>query len=463
MPHIAVIGGGIAGLSAAFVLREQGLQISLFESSDRLGGKLHTEQVNDLLIDTGPDSFLSSKPAALALVSQLGLASSVMNTLPDGGGTFILRDGRLMPLPEGLTLLVPADFRAIARTPLLSPRGKARLLLDLAIPPRRNDNDESIGAFVRRRVGREAFERMAEPLLSGIYAGDADKLSLLSTFPRLRDIEREHRSVIRGAIAQKRQARARPKQVGPSRTPFVSLRGGLSELIDALAERIDPGSIHLNAPVSSIHNSSRGYSITADGRQIEADGLIITAPATAAATMLKPLDTELATELSSIEYVSSATISLAFNSSDVADRQIGRGFVIPRAEGRALTAVTWTSNKFGGRVPAGTSLLRGFVGRSGNEAPAFMPDDELIALVRTELREILGITAEPTTARVYRWHNALPQYNLGHQERLSRIAQHVAQHPGLALTGAAYRGVGIPDVIRDAQEQTTRLLDRLNN
>lgn len=461
MTHVAVVGGGIAGLTAALTLQERGAEVTLYEASARLGGKIYTDRVCDFIIDTGPDSFLSTKPAALQLIEQLGLGDTVINTLPDGGGTFILRNGRLMPLPEGLTLLVPADVRAILRTPLLSPLGKARMAVDIAIPPRRDDADESIGSFVRRRVGREAFERMAEPLLSGIYAGDADRLSLLSTFPRLRDIEREHRGVIRGAIAQKRQARNSPASAAPKRTPFVSLQGGLSALIDALSERLDPSRVRLNADVKSIEASGSTFDVVANGSRTMADGVVLAVPATAAAGAVAALDEPLATALSSIEYVSSATVSLAFNAQDVEGRQVGRGFVIPRAEGRTLTAVTWTSNKFGGRVPESAALLRGFVGRAGNEQPAFMPDDQLIALVRAELREILGITAQPILSRVYRWPDALPQYNLGHQERLALISNRLAKVPGIALTGAAYRGVGIPDCISDAREQANLLLDRI--
>lgn len=463
MARIAVAGGGIAGLSAAWALRQRGIDITLYEASDRLGGKLHTEHAGGLLIDSGPDSFLSSKPAALALIEQLGLAERVVNTLADGGGTFILRNGRLMPLPEGVTLLVPAEFKAIARTPLLTPLGKARMALDYVIPARRDDADESIGSFVRRRVGREAFERMAEPLLSGIYGGDADTLSLLSTFPRLRETERQHGSVIKGAIAQKRQARAGSTRTGPQRTPFVSLAGGLSELVDALTARIGPEHIQTGAHVAAIMDIDGSMTVElASGERERFDGVVIAAPASETADMLATLDTRLTATLRRIPYVSSATISLAFKVGDVARTQVGRGFIIPRAEGRMLTAVTWTSNKFGGRVPDGVALLRGFVGRAGNERPAYLADEELIPLVRAELQAILGINAEPLLARVYRWPRAMPQYNLGHPEILAALTEDLGAHPGIALTGAAYRGVGIPDCISDATAQANALADRIN-
>ncbi len=463
MARIAVVGGGIAGLSAAWTLRQRGVEVTLFEAGDRIGGKLQTEQVDGLLIDSGPDSFLSSKPAALQLIDRLGLSDRVINTLPDGGGTFVLRDGQLMPLPEGITLLVPAEFKAIARTKLLSPLGKVRMAMDYVIPAKTDDADESIGAFVRRRVGRQAFERMAEPLLSGIYAGDADQLSLLSTFPRLRETEHTHGSVIKGAIAQKRQAREADGKPGPSRTPFVSLAGGLSELADALADEIGREHIQTGAHVASIVELGDALAVElASGAREVFDGVVIAAPASETADMLSQLDAQLTTELRRIPYVSSATISLAFNAGDVAGKQIGRGFVIPRAEGRTLTALTWTSNKFGGRVPEGVVLLRGFVGRAGNQRPAYMDDEDLIPLVRAELRAILGIDAEPILSRVYRWPRAMPQYNLGHQEILAALSELLASHPGIALTGAAYRGVGIPDCVSDAASQANALADRIS-
>jgi oxygen-dependent protoporphyrinogen oxidase len=459
--RVAVVGGGITGLSAALELRDLGHSVTLIEAEPRLGGKLYTEHDDGLLIDAGPDSFLSSKPAALALIERLGLSSRVINTLADGGGTFILRGGRLHPLPEGITLLVPAEFRNIARTSLLTPRGKLRMALDYVIPARKQASDESIGAFVERRVGRQAFERLAEPLLSGIYAGDARKLSLLATFPRLRDIERTHGGMIRGAIAQRRQAR-QSATAARKHTPFVSLSGGMRELVDALGCALAGCDARTATCVTNLERIEDIYRLQlAGGAYLDVDGVILAVPAFAASALLHEVAPPLATELSEIEYVSTATISMAFRAADIAGRALGRGFVIPRAEGRTLTAVTWTFSKFAGRAPSGTALMRGFVGRAGDEMPTFWPDDQLLTVVRREFTEILGITAEPVFTRVYRWPRAMPQYNLGHPERLIRIEQALDQLPGLALAGSPYRGVGIPDCIQDGINQARAMHTRI--
>ena len=465
-PHLVVVGGGLAGLTAAWEAQRRGCEVTLLEADARLGGKLHTQYVDDLLIDTGPDSFLSSKPPGLRLISDLGLLDQVINTLPDGGGTFILRNGQLQPLPEGMTLLVPADLRAIAKTPLVSPLGKARMALDLLLPPRAGNDDESVATFVRRRVGREAFERMAEPLLSGIYGGNAEQLSLLATFPRLRDTERAHGGVIRGAIEQKRAvtaavANAPASTTAPKRSPFVSLRNGLQTLVDTLEQQIGPEHIHRNEPVQRLERTSGGWRMETAQRTLEADGVLLAIPAFAAATLLQPIDAALAAPLRGIPYGSSATVSMAYHLADVEGLARGRGFVIPRREGRTLTAVTWTSRKFGGRAGSATALLRGFVGRVGGERALELDDDGIVALVRRELRDLLDITAEPQLARVFRWERGMPQPNLGHLPRLDAINARVALLAGLGLTGAAYRGVGIPDVIDDARTQAARLAETL--
>lgn len=460
--HIVIIGGGVSGLTAAYHLQEtegEQPQVTLLEASERFGGKILTDRFDGLTIEGGPDSFLSSKPAALRLCERLGISDRVIGTAESGGGTYILCQGRLEPLPEGITMLVPTRLRPLLRSRLLSVGGKLRMGLDIAIPARRDDADESIGHFVRRRLGNEAFERMAQPLLSGIYAGDAEQLSLLATFPRLRDIERRYGSLTRGMLAQRRQAR-QAMSTGSRRSPFISLQGGTGELIDALVSKLERVELRPSTPVSGIERTEDGRFtvITSSGERIDADALILASPAYVAAGLLRALDPQLADLLEQIPYVSTATITLGYRTSDFNQQSAGRGFVIPRVENRELTAVTWATNKFAGRAPDGLALVRCFVGRAGREAVVDLPDDELLALVRRELREILGIDAEPAIKRVYRWRRALPQYVLGHLDLLCQIDDRLTGLPGIQLCGSAYRGVGIPDCIQSGEDAAERAL-----
>lgn len=460
MPHVVVIGGGISGLSAALALQERNVEVTLLEASARFGGPIHTVRTADLILDTGPDSFLSSKPGGVQLAERLGIADRLINTRPDGGGTFILHNGRLEPLPEGITLLVPTQFQQIAESPLLDRAGKLRLMADYFIPARRSDADESVASFMTRRVGRQAFENLAEPLLTGIFSGDATQLSILSTFPRLREVERRQGGLIRGALAQRRSAGA--GSGAPKYTPFVSFANGLGEIIEGLVAALDRTELRRRTAAQSITPLDDGYEITLmDGSTIGCDAAVFATPAYVTAQILEDVAPQVAAELRAIPYVSSATVSMAFRDEDVSGKQVGRGFVVPRVEGRALTAVTWSSNKFAGRAPEGVALLRGFTGRAGQEKNAFLPDDQLIELLRSDIAAITGISAEPLMAQVFRWLRAMPQYVVGHQARLDRIDDLLASHPSLALTGNAYRGVGIPDCITNATAEANRLLSRL--
>lgn len=445
-PRIAVVGGGIAGLSAALSLRERGAGVVLVEREPRLGGVVRTDHVEGFVVEGGPDSILSYKPAGLAMIDRLGLRDALIETRAGGEGTFILHRGKLVPLPAGMTMLVPTQYRAIATTPLLSFPGKLRMLLDLAIPARRDDADESVGAFVRRRLGRQAFENLAEPLVSGIYSGDADQLSVLSTMPRLRQVEREHGGIVRGAIKQRR-AGAPASATVPRLTPFVSLAGGMGQLVDAMGEALGASDVRLGAPVVSLTRDGGGFRLNlAGGESLAVDGVVLATPAPVTAALVAPLAPELADELRAIPYGASVSVALGYPEGAL-PVNAGRGFLVPRAEGRAVRAVTWSSQKFEGRAPAGQSLLRVVLGRPGEDWWRAASDDDIIARVRAELRDILGIDAVPTLARVYRWVDAMPQYVVGHAERVRRIDRLAEALPGLALTGSALRGVGIPDGI----------------
>lgn len=465
--HVVIVGGGISGLAAAWRLQQQratagaSVRITLLEASDRPGGKLQTERYDGLTIEAGPDSFLSYKLAAIQLARELGIEDRIVGTRDTGDGTFILRDGRLEPLPEGITMLVPTKLKPLARSRLLSTRGKLRMAAEYFVPPKDDDEDESIGSFISRRLGREAFEHMAQPLLSGIFAGDADQLSLAATFPRLRDIERKHGGLVRGMLNQRREAGRQSAPQSPY-PPFVSFAGGMGELADAVVERLTDVDLRTGVAVQRIATSHAGYQVrTASGETIDADAVLLATPAYVTADLLQVLDGELAALLRRIPYVSSATISLAYQAPDVQRLQAGRGFVIPHVEDRELTAVTWASNKFEGRAPEGMALLRTFVGRDGREDAVELPDDELLGLAQHELREILGIEASPVEYRISRWRRAMPQYVLGHVDRLKKIDQHIPRHPGISLLGAAYCGVGIPDCIESGNVAATRTWEYL--
>ena len=461
--RVAVVGGGISGLSSALALQDRGLAVTLFEARQRPGGVVYSEQASGFVFEGGPDSVLSAKPATLQLIDRLGMTDRLISTRPDGGETYILHKGKLVPLPQGLSMLVPARMSQIASTPLLSPLGKLRMALEYVVPVRRDDADESVGEFVRRRLGRQVLEHLAEPLLAGIYAGDADRLSLAATFPRLRDVELTHGGIIKGVLAEKHRRNGAPDAATASRhTPFVSLAGGLGELVEGLSHALSSSEVRTGEAVRSLEPCGDGYRLMlADGQRLEFDAVVLAIPAPAAADLVEPLSPDLTGALREIYCVSPVTVSVAFDERDIGGRESGRGFVIPRSEGRALTAVTWSSNKFAGRAPAGVALLRAFLGKAGYEEPASLSDDRVLSLVLDELASILGITAPPLEWRVYRWQNALPQYTVGHYERVARINALAAEMPRLALAGSAYQGIGIPDCIRFANEQAQKLVDGL--
>ena len=458
--RVGVIGGGIAGLSAALTLQEAGCRVTVIEASQRLGGKIRTDHVDGFVIEAGPDSILSYKPAGLSLMKRLGILDRVVNTREDGQGTFILHRGKLQPLPEGMTALVPVNIRSVAATKLLSPAGKLRLALEYFLPARREKTDESVGSFVRRRLGDDFYRNLAEPLLSGIYAGDADQLSLHATFPRLRQTERQHGGMIRGALAGRRRETPAASNA-PTWSTFISLEGGLADIIAGIQTALAGADIRKGTRAASLHSDGTGYQIELDtGEALDVDALVLATPAWATAGFVRAIAPALASELHGIEYVSTATVSLAYNAEDSRDK-VGRGFVIPRSERRLLTAVTWSSSKFANRAPQQSALVRGYVGRANDQESLNQSDEDLVIAVRQELAELAGIDSEPLFTRVYRWPRALPQYNLGHPERVARIEALTAELQGLALTGAGYRGVGIPDCIDDGIRQANRIIDHL--
>jgi oxygen-dependent protoporphyrinogen oxidase len=465
MTKLVIVGGGIAGLSAAYYARKKNpdAEITLLESSDRWGGKITTDRVTfddgQFIIEGGPDTFLATKPWGVALCKELGLGDRLHGTNPHKKNTYVLNRDRLLPLPDGLAMMIPTNIEAILRSRLVSWFSKARMGLDFLLPAKAVNGDESLGAFVSRRLGREAYENLIEPLMSGIYAGDGDALSLASTFPYLRDLELKYGSLARGALKMRQQSNG--KSVQGSRSAFLTPTTGLAEIVEKLVEYLTANDVtlRLNTRVVSIHQPTPdtlrraqggAWRLTLDtGDMLAADGIVIAAPAFAAAQMLVSLDPQLASDLQNIPYVSTATISLAYRQSDIPRELDGYGYVIPRREGRRALACTWTSTKFPHRAPEGYALIRIFVGRAGQDIP--WNDSDLLALAKEELSLTLGITAEPLLSRVFLWEKAMPQYNLGHPEILKRIDAALEKYPGLALAGNGYRGIGIPDCIHSGE------------
>jgi len=443
---VVVVGGGIAGLAATLALQEAGRDALLLESSPRYGGVIRTETTGGFVIEAGPDSILAQKPEGLALCRALGLADRLVPTNPEARTIFVLHRGRLHPLPEGMMLAVPTRIGPFLRSGLFSWPGKLRMGLDLVRPGGGPAEDESIASFVRRRFGREAVERLGEPLMAGIHAGDPERLSIRATFPRFADLEARHGSLIRGMWAARRTA------APATGSAFYSLAGGLGELVDALVARLPAARRRTSAAVTRLSARDGAFELgLADGSTVSATAVVLAVPAPAAAPLLAPLSTAASELLASIPFASSATIALGFRREDVAHRLDGYGFIVPRSEGLRCTACTFVSTKFPGRAPEGHVLLRAFVGGVRDPGVLDLADAELSLLVRRELGARLGLRGAPVLERVYRWPRATPQMEVGHLASIERLDAIMAGRPGLFLTGAGLRGTGLPDTIADAQ------------
>jgi len=461
--RLVVVGGGISGLAAAHraveVARERSvpLELTLVEARERLGGTIATERADGFLVESGPDSFLSEKPWALALCRRLGLEDRLVRTDDRFRKTYVWFRGRLHALPDGFQLLAPTRFAPFVGSSLFSWSGKARMALDLVLP-RGVADDESLGAFVRRRLGREALERVAQPLVAGIYTADPDDLSLAATMPRFLEAERRGRSVILALWRASRQA-PQPGTSGARWSLFVTLRNGMEELTAELAARLPAGAVVLKQRASGVERHGTGWRVaTFEGGRFDADAVILATEAHATARTLRYVDPALATLLGDIPYASAATVSLGWRREDVPHALDGFGFVVPRIEGRALLAATFSSVKYPGRAPEGRVLVRAFLGGALNAAVLEEEDAALAARARAELAAAIGVTAEPLLTRVSRWPASMPQYRVGHLARVETLERRLEALPGLALAGAAYRGVGIADCVRSGEAAAERLL-----
>jgi oxygen-dependent protoporphyrinogen oxidase len=472
-PRIVVIGGGIAGLAAAHHVvelsheRALGFDVKLLEASPRLGGSIATERIGDFLVEAGPDSFITEKPAALRLCERIGLTSRLVSTQSAYQKIYVVHHGKLEPLPEGFFLLAPTRLAPFIKTPLFSWFGKFRMAGELLIPRRNIDDDESLGSFVRRRFGAEALERVAQPLVGGIYAADPDKLSLGATMPRFKAMECQRRSVIWAMWAeQRRRARSRESGSGARWSLFVTLAGGMEELVDALAKRLPEGALRTGSAATSLSRSEDGkrWQITIAGSEkISADAVILAAPAFQAGALLSSVAQSASDELKQIAYASTATVSLAYRRADFPNPPDSFGFVVPAIERRKIMACTFSSLKYPGRAPENFILLRCFVGGALYPELFEIDDATMEKNVRDDLARLLGLKAEPLFSRVWRHPNSMPQYHVGHDARIHRVERALRPYSTLALAGSAYHGVGISDCVRTGEEAAEKLVGYLES
>lgn len=467
--HVIVIGGGVSGLAAAHRLTELGragsldLRVTLLEASDRLGGVIATEHADDLLIELGPDSYITDKPAALRLCERLGLADRLIAPQQGALKLYTVHRGKLTPLPEGFLLMAPTRVGSVLRSPVFSWGGKLRMALEPLVPRRVDDGDESLASFVRRRLGREVLKRVAQPLIGGIYASDPEALSLAATMPRFPEMERTHGSVIIGTRrAQKRRAQA-TDETGARWSLFVSIDGGMEVLVRRIEEALGAGVARLDETVRELGwNPDTGrWRVDTSRSGFEVDAVICTLPADAAAAALTTVDPGLAAELRTIPFSSTATVNLAYRRSDIAHSLDGYGFVVPHVERRKIMACTFSSVKYAGRAPEEIALLRCFAGGVLQRDLLDQPDEALEAQVREDLESLLGISGAPTLSRTTRYADSMPQYNVDHLGRVERIEARLRQFPTLALAGKSYRGVGIADCIAGGEMAAEEILDAL--
>jgi oxygen-dependent protoporphyrinogen oxidase len=474
--RLAVIGGGISGLAAAHRAIElaketsTNVRVELFEASSRLGGVMHTEQINGCIAELGADSFITNKPAAVELCRRLQLDERLIATEPTHRQAFVLRRGKPVLIPDGFMLMAPSRIWPVLASPIFTPLGKLRIGLEYLIPRRTQTGDESVASFVRRRLGREALERLVQPLVAGIYTGDPEKLSLAATLPRFIEMERTHGSLIRAARQQREQTVAsvesEPRESGARFGLFASFKNGMSELVEALVRRIEQsGVIHRAMAIRTLRlrgETDGGFALeTADGRDVAFDVVIMALPANRTAKLLAQLDSNLSAELCAIEYASSAIVVTGHHERDIEHPLNASGLVIPAAERRQILSVSFASRKFAGRAPAGEVVLRTFVGGALQPELLQCTDHEITQIVRSELADIFGVRGEPIFVRVSRHEGAMPQYHVGHLDRVARIRTLLAEHPRLALAGNAYEGVGIPDCVLSGENAAERVFSAL--
>jgi oxygen-dependent protoporphyrinogen oxidase len=450
---VAIVGGGIAGLAAAWTLSQRGVPFRLLEGTDRWGGVIRTEVVSGFLLEAGPDAFIAQKPQAAALCRELGLGDRLLPSNTEQRTVFLLRRGRPVPMPEGLALGVPTRIRTFLRSPLVSWRGKVRMAMEPLVPRRGGDEDESVAQFFRRRLGEEALRALGGPLLSAIHGGDADALSMRAVLPRFAEMERRGSLVLgmwRGA-----------RKAAPGAPTFYALQGGLSELVNALVARLPTDSRRLSEPVRALQCDHAGVTVETEGGTVRARAVILAVPPARAARLLEPLDGQTSELLAGVVVAPAVTVHLAYRRQDVDHALDGHGLLVPRDEGLRTTACSFVSTKFPSRAPGGHVLLRVAMGGTRDPDAARVEERELARIAHEEMTRPLGLRAEPLINRVYRWPAATPQMDVGHLERMARVERRLADLPGVHVTAGGFKGVGVPDVIGDARAVAARVADAL--
>ncbi|HEX3015829.1 MAG TPA: protoporphyrinogen oxidase [Desulfobacteria bacterium] len=477
MKKVIIIGGGITGLAAAYHLQEKAkeaglpLDYVLIEKDRTLGGKIVTYNDNGFVLEGGPDCFVREKPSVIQMCERVGITDKLLPSNDASTGTFVLCGGKLHQLPDGLMLLVPTKIVPFALSPLISWPGKLRMGLDFILPRRKEQSDESLASFVTRRLGKEALDKIGEPLIGGIHGSNSQTMSLKASFPRFLKMEADYRSLIVAMLAARHKSAKQKQKTQPlkpgekKKTYFMSFKGGMSDLVNGIVAKLDPAKVLTGCKVNAIEKlAADKYRVAIEGREpLEADAVIITSPAWDTAELLANLDHDVAVKLREIPQASSATINLIFKRKDVPGDLGSFGFVIPASEKQQLNALTYSSVKWDYRVPDATYVsIRTFVGGGRNQELALLPDEQLIDIAKRELAKIIGLRGEPVLARVNHWTEARPQYVLGHLDRIKFIDDKLAAaNPGIALAGASYRGIGVPDCINDGLKAVEQTINRL--
>lgn len=467
MKRVAIIGGGISGLSAAYALEEKRragkpIEYVLFESSGRLGGVLVTDRVDGCLVEAGPDSFITEKPWAADLCRKIGLGDDLIGSNDAERKTYIVVGNKLVVMPDGLMFMVPTKIMPTVLSPLFSVRTKMRMAAEWFHPPHKASTDETVAAMVERHYGAEMVDRLADPLLSGVYGGEASQLSVRAVLPRFANMEAQHGSLGRAMLAARKKMGAGAK--APPRPLFSSLKNGMQAMVDALLVRLDPKALKTSSPVRSIRPQIDGWEVAVGNSPERFDAVIIATPTHAASVLLQTTDESLAHDLGKIKYSSSVTVTLGYDEKVRGALPPGFGFLVPRSAGRRMLAATFVHNKFPHRAPANRAIVRCFLGGARDEQIFSASEAEILQILRSELRQILGpaLDAEPIFARVYKWKSAMAQYSVGHLERLQKIESIRQRFPGLALAGNGYSGIGVPDCVRSGLEAASKVLKDLN-